>query len=70
MGRVIHHCFTILAISLSVTLVEYTQSPTHVVSGIIWLLQATTEQPTFIGLFGCESTLMCFRTSMAQLRIA
>jgi hypothetical protein len=52
-----HHYFTILAIALSVTLVEYTQSPTYVVSGMIWLLQATTEQPTFIGLLGCKSLL-------------
>lgn len=56
---VIHHCFTILAISLSVTLVEYTQSPTYVVSGIIWLLQATTEQPTFIGLLACSFPTTC-----------
>ncbi|WWC86258.1 uncharacterized protein L201_001131 [Kwoniella dendrophila CBS 6074] len=49
---VAHHVLTIFAISLGVTAVEYTQNPTYMLSGLIWLFQATTEQPTFIGLIG------------------
>nr|XP_019049243.1 hypothetical protein I302_03024 [Kwoniella bestiolae CBS 10118]OCF28173.1 hypothetical protein I302_03024 [Kwoniella bestiolae CBS 10118] len=49
---VAHHILTIFAISLGVTTNEYTQNPTFMLSGIIWLFQATTEQPTFIGLMG------------------
>ncbi|WWC58712.1 uncharacterized protein I303_101256 [Kwoniella dejecticola CBS 10117] len=49
---VAHHILTIFAISLGVTTMEYTQNPTFMLSGIIWLFQATTEQPTFVGLMG------------------
>ncbi|WVF70458.1 hypothetical protein IAT40_005248 [Kwoniella sp. CBS 6097] len=49
---VAHHVLTIFAISLGVTTLEYTQNPCYMLSGIIWLFQATTEQPTFIGLMG------------------
>ncbi|WRT64163.1 uncharacterized protein IL334_001092 [Kwoniella shivajii] len=47
-----HHILTIFAVSLAVTAVEYTQHPGYMLSGIIWLFQATTEQPTFVGLMG------------------
>ncbi|WVQ97456.1 hypothetical protein IAU59_004569 [Kwoniella sp. CBS 9459] len=49
---VAHHILTIFAISLGVTTLEYTQNPCYMLSGIIWLFQATTEQPTFIGMMG------------------
>ncbi|WVF70459.1 hypothetical protein IAT40_005249 [Kwoniella sp. CBS 6097] len=47
-----HHFLTIFAISLTLTLFEYNQSSTYMLSAVIWLLQATTEQPTFLGLMG------------------
>ncbi|KAL7424715.1 hypothetical protein Q5752_000399 [Cryptotrichosporon argae] len=47
-----HHFLTIFAISFTVTVFEYTESMTYLNSAIIWLFQATTEQPTFFGLFG------------------
>ncbi|WRT64160.1 uncharacterized protein IL334_001089 [Kwoniella shivajii] len=47
-----HHFLTIIAISFTVTVFEYTQSMTYLISAVIWLFQATTEQPTFIGLLG------------------
>ncbi|OCF34054.1 hypothetical protein I316_04401 [Kwoniella heveanensis BCC8398] len=49
---VAHHVLTIFAISLGVTTLEYTQNPCYMLSGIVWLFQATTEQPTFVGLMG------------------
>ncbi|WWC58717.1 uncharacterized protein I303_101261 [Kwoniella dejecticola CBS 10117] len=47
-----HHFLTIIAISFTVTVFEYTQSMSYLCSAIIWLFQATTEQPTFVGLLG------------------
>ncbi|RXK42464.1 hypothetical protein M231_00018 [Tremella mesenterica] len=47
-----HHFLTILAISLSWTLFENTQSMSFYVSAIIWLFYATTDQLTFVGLLG------------------
>ncbi|KAK1926794.1 hypothetical protein DB88DRAFT_538660 [Papiliotrema laurentii] len=49
---VIHHILTIIAISYAAVMIEWTQHPGFAVSGIIWLFQATAEQPTFIGLMG------------------
>ncbi|WVF70462.1 hypothetical protein IAT40_005252 [Kwoniella sp. CBS 6097] len=49
---IIHHFLTIFAISFTVTVFEYTQSMTYLISAVIWLFQATTEQPTFLGLLG------------------
>ncbi|WWD09406.1 hypothetical protein V865_007529 [Kwoniella europaea PYCC6329] len=47
-----HHFLTIIAISFTVTVFEYTQSMSYLISAVIWLFQATTEQPTFFGLLG------------------
>ncbi|WVW82297.1 hypothetical protein I302_104303 [Kwoniella bestiolae CBS 10118] len=47
-----HHFLTIIAISFTVTVFEYTQSMSYLNSAVIWLFQATTEQPTFLGLLG------------------
>lgn len=55
--RVIHHILTIIAISYAAVMIEWTQHPGFAVSGIIWLFQATAEQPTFIGLMGCKCSL-------------
>nr|XP_019015063.1 uncharacterized protein I206_01151 [Kwoniella pini CBS 10737]OCF53844.1 hypothetical protein I206_01151 [Kwoniella pini CBS 10737] len=52
MPMIAHHFLTIIAISFTVTVFEYTQSMSYLCSAIIWLFQATTEQPTFIGLLG------------------
>ncbi|WVR05902.1 hypothetical protein IAU60_002928 [Kwoniella sp. DSM 27419] len=49
---VAHHILTIFAISLGVTTVEMTQNPRYMLSCVLWLFQATTEQPTFVGLMG------------------
>ncbi|KAK4688064.1 hypothetical protein P7C73_g2064, partial [Tremellales sp. Uapishka_1] len=47
-----HHFLTIIAISFTVTCFEYTEDPSFIGSAVIWLFQATTEQPTFVGLLG------------------
>ncbi|OCF55462.1 hypothetical protein L486_06946 [Kwoniella mangroviensis CBS 10435] len=47
-----HHFLSIIAISFTVTVFEYTQSMSYLISAVIWLFQATTEQPTFFGLLG------------------
>jgi hypothetical protein len=72
--RIVHHFLTIFAISFTVSVWEYTESMTYMVSAVVWwvptvrtdhserrvvlsdsrLFQATTEQPTFVGLLGCE----------------
>ncbi|WVQ82767.1 hypothetical protein IAT38_004899 [Cryptococcus sp. DSM 104549] len=52
MPLIAHHFLTIIAISITVTMFEYTQSMSYLVSAVIWLFQATTEQPTFFGLLG------------------
>lgn len=49
---IIHHVLTVFAVAFTITIFEKTQSPTYMVSGLIWLFQATTEQPTFVGLLG------------------
>ncbi|EAL21792.1 hypothetical protein CNBC4940 [Cryptococcus deneoformans B-3501A] len=49
---IIHHFLTIIAISFTVAVFEYTMSTTYLNSACIWLFQATLEQPTFLGLLG------------------
>ncbi|WWD17858.1 hypothetical protein CI109_102302 [Kwoniella shandongensis] len=49
---IVHHFLTIIAISFTVSVFEYTQSMTYLISAVIWLFQATTEQFTFVGLLG------------------
>ncbi|ODN84561.1 hypothetical protein L202_00488 [Cryptococcus amylolentus CBS 6039] len=60
-----HHFLTIIAISFTVSVFEYTMSMSYMVSAIIWLFQATTEQPTFLGLMGYR--LGWSRTWVARL---
>ncbi|ODO07179.1 hypothetical protein L198_00758 [Cryptococcus wingfieldii CBS 7118] len=60
-----HHFLTIIAISFTVSVFEYTMSMSYMVSAIIWLFQATTEQPTFLGLMGYR--LGWSRTLVARL---
>ncbi|GFZ43542.1 hypothetical protein JCM24511_01262 [Saitozyma sp. JCM 24511] len=52
MPLIVHHFLTIFAISFTVSVWEYTESMTYMVSAVVWLFQATTEQPTFVGLLG------------------
>ncbi|KAK8865951.1 hypothetical protein IAR55_001100 [Kwoniella newhampshirensis] len=49
---IIHHFLTIFAISFTVSVFEYTQSMTYLISAVVWLFQATTEQLTFVALIG------------------
>ncbi|WVQ85398.1 hypothetical protein IAT38_007563 [Cryptococcus sp. DSM 104549] len=58
-----HHFLTVATMSMTVTALEYTQSPTYLISGLIWLFQATTEQPTFLGLMG-------YRLGWSSARVA
>ena len=47
-----HHCLTIFAIGFVMVLMDKTQDPSFVITGSLWLFQATTEQLTFVALFG------------------
>jgi hypothetical protein len=43
---------TIFATACTISLIEVTQSTTFLKAAFIWLFQATTEQPIFVGLMG------------------
>ncbi|EIW72766.1 hypothetical protein TREMEDRAFT_25944, partial [Tremella mesenterica DSM 1558] len=66
---IIHHFLTIIAISFTVTMFEYTESMSFFISAVIWLFQATTEQFTFIGLLGYRLEWRV-RTTSSLLKLA
>lgn len=47
-----HHCLTIFASGFMIVLLDKTQDPSFILTGTLWLFQATTEQLTFVALFG------------------
>ena len=51
----VHHFPTLFAILFVISVNEKTDDPTIIVTGLLWLFQATTEQSVFIGLLMCQS---------------
>jgi hypothetical protein len=56
-----------LAISYAAVMIEWTQHPGFAVSGIIWLFQATAEQPTF-SICATSFRFHCSRSRMSAVR--
>ncbi|GAK67468.1 uncharacterized protein PAN0_018d5696 [Moesziomyces antarcticus] len=46
-----HHLITCFAMSLALVMCERLQDPSYVITGLLWIFQATTEQTTFVALF-------------------
>lgn len=51
-AMICHHTLTVFATSFVIILLDKTSDPSFILSGSLWLFQATTEQLTFIALFG------------------
>ncbi|CEH19546.1 hypothetical protein CBOM_06857 [Ceraceosorus bombacis] len=46
-----HHIITLFVMSLAIVLLSKLSDPSFVLTGLLWLFQATTEQTTFVALF-------------------
>jgi hypothetical protein len=52
-----HHFATLFAIFFVGSALDKTKNPAYVVSALLWLFQATTEQSVFVGLLLCKPAL-------------
>ncbi|UZJ56754.1 hypothetical protein CBS101457_006074 [Exobasidium rhododendri] len=51
-AMIVHHTLTVFACSFIAVLIDQTHDPSFFITANLWLLQATTEQFTFLALFG------------------